>query len=375
MLNTEIRQLYNLNKEVPPTQENRFKNPFYLPTNNQLLYSILQSGALDEPEQPSPLTTKTIKIKSNTEKSSKTSLDVYNAEGVLIQTGDPSFNPTANYYQSEVYKDIDDRKLFKEGDMVLNYLSDKRHMVIYNKPNNNLYVAYRGTDPQSFEDLVSDINIAYQYEKELFNEYTERNPSISKIAKFFGSALGGLFAPELVTESTALQEAFELVKSGNELSEQFNKLDYEYHKNNINYILESLPKYISNPNLILLGHSKGGAHAQLIMEYLKGNLSEKGKYKPKSIKTYTYNSLPYISTKNDVDRDYYPSRTDTDIANPSDSRNHPHLRIITRDKQGNKFKDASIFTPLYSHRAEHFVNRDYRKYPMLINKNKLKIKK
>jgi hypothetical protein len=42
------------------------------------------------------------------------------------------------------------------------------------------------------------------------------------------------------------------------------------------------------------------------------------------------------------------------------------MRTIDTDKAGTKFTE--YYNPLYSHRSEHFVKRDYRNFPMLINK-------
>ena len=361
-MNKEILKLYNENYNVSPTPIRRFKNPFFIPTENQLLYDLVQKGGLQDDNETSII-----------KKTNKKTNEKIQKENIENNGEDPSFNPSANFYQNEVYKGVNERKLYKKGDEYYKDLSDDRHMVVYNEKNNNLYIIYRGTDPNSLDDIVSDVNIAFQYEKTLFNEYTAQHPTLGKLTSFFGSLLGGVLAPEIITESELLSDAIELTKTGNQFSDQLTELDFKFHKKNIDFILETF--YNKNVNLKLVAHSKGGSHAQLMLDYLKNNLSDKAKYRPKSIKVYTYNSMPYKSKTNEIDRDYYPVRTSTDIANPPSSQRHPHLRIIPTDKKGKKFKDIGFTNPLYSHRAEHFVNRDFRNIPMLINKkSSLRIK-
>ena len=103
-------------------------------------------------------------------------------------------------------------------------------MVVYDEKKNDLFIIYRGTDPNSLEDIVSDVNIAFQYEKTLFNEYTNQHPTLGKLTSFLGTLLGGVLAPEIITESELLTDALELTKKGSEFSDQLTELDYKFHK-------------------------------------------------------------------------------------------------------------------------------------------------
>ena len=65
-MNKEILKLYNENYNVSPTLPRRFKNPFFIPTENQLLYDLVNRGGLEEKKQMKKYKKKILKIMERT---------------------------------------------------------------------------------------------------------------------------------------------------------------------------------------------------------------------------------------------------------------------------------------------------------------------
>lgn len=352
IFNSQIRRLYIENYIVdgPPTRE--WTNPFFIPSEQRLLLELVNQS----PVKPNLIQSTYIpSTLSNEITNAPEAMPSENTEAPF--NFDPAFSPSSNYYQNEVYKPLGQRIPFKSGDIIDEDLSDERHLIVYNKNTNNLYVSHRGTDASSVSDWANDIALTYDSEKKRLTEYLTGKQVAPDEIKPYDLLLGAL----LSSTEGLLAEAGAFVYSMGSIAELRNNLNFNYHREIIDEVLE---KYGGDINLKILGHSKAGAESQMMMEYLRGLRKVKPPIKPKTLKVYTYNSLPYSWSGMNSDPDLYPVKNSGDLASVRINNNHPNLRVIKKDKKGNKFKTGNIKDPLTAHKSKTFVNYDYRYVPM-----------
>ena len=356
IFNSQIRRLYieNYDTNGPPQRE--WTNPFFIPSEQRLLLALVNQA----PVKPNLI--------QSTYAPSKLSNEItFAPQAVTTEETlspfdfDPSFSPSSNYYQHEVYLPLEQRIPFKEGDVIDEELSDERHLVVYNKNTNNLYVSHRGTDSSSVSDWVNDIALTYDSEKKRLTEYLTGNKVERDEIKPFDLLFGAL----LSSSEGLLAETGALVYGLGSVADLRNKLNFNYHREIIDEVLK---KYGGDVNLKLVGHSKAGAEASMMMEYLRGLRKVKPAITPKTLKVYTYNSLPYSWSGMNTDPDLYPVKNSGDLASVRINNNHPNLRVIPKDRRGKKFKSGNIKDPLNAHKSKTFVNYDYRYVPMKGNR-------
>ena len=350
IFNSQIRRLYIENYIVdgPPARE--WTNPFFIPSEQRLLLALVNQS----PVKPNLI--------QSTYRPSILSNNITNAPNAAEDTEapfdyDPSFSPSSNYYQNEVYKSLGQRTPFKSGDIIDEDLSDERHLIVYNKNTNNLYVAHRGTDTSSATDWANDVAIAYDSEKKRLTEYITGKQVAPDEIKPYDLLLGAL----LSSGEGLMAEAGAFVYGLDSVAGLRNRLNFNYHREVMDEVLE---KYGGDINLKILGHSLAGAESQMMMEYLRGLRKVKPPFIPDTLKVYTYNSLPYSWSGMNSDPDLYPVKNSGDLASVRINNNHPNLRVITKNKKGEKFKTGNIKDPLKAHKSKNFVNYDYRYVPM-----------
>lgn len=361
IFNSQIRRLYVENYIVdgPPTRE--WTNPFFIPSEQRLLLELVNQSSV----KPNLIQSTYIPSKLSSEiTNAPQPVDEGQEEGQEEERAlfdyDPSFSPSANYYQNEVYKPLGDRTPFKAGDIIDEDLSDDRHLIVYNKNTNNLYVAHRGTDPTSSSDWINDVALTYDSEKKRLTEYLTGKQVAPDEIKPYDLLLGAL----LSSSEGLLAEAGAFVYGLGTIAGLRNKLNFNYHREVMDEVLE---KYGGDINLKILGHSKAGAESQMMMEYLRGQRKVKPPVIPDHLKVYTYNSLPYSWRGMNSDPDLYPVKNSGDLASVRINNNHPNLRVIPKDRHGKKFKTGKINDPLNAHKSQTFVNYDYRYVPMIGN--------
>jgi len=368
MINKKINNLIRKNYTSDGMPMRRFESPFYIPSEQKLLYDILNNGGIGNK------TTTAFRVSDN---NNRGDIDEDgqdgDGDGNDERPSNPSFSPSSNYYQSEVYKAERDRKPFGT-DMINKEYSDERHLVAYNADSNTLSIAMRGTDPSSLDDWLTNFSMIYRSEKGRLTDWFNSNPKVKEGLELFGIPfLEGLIGGGgLIEEELEMVEAFKNVDGLDEATSAKSKYNFEYHKQ---FLDEVLAVYGDDVRLKLIGHSKAGAEAKMLLAYLKKELpfkSDNPKIIPKDIKAYTYNSLPFNWKSSNTDPDLYPTKTRGDPVAVNINNNHPNLRII----KNNPALPKDQFKPdvYLAHLASNF-NYDFRKYPTLYDKGQKKLLK
>ena len=125
----------------------------------------------------------------------------------------------------------------------------------------------------------------------------------------------------------------------------------------VRFLDDVLEQYGENVNLNLIGHSKGGGEARMLLAYLKKELPFKARSPaiiPRNIKAYTYNSLHFNWKGKNTDPDLYPVKVRGDPVDVNINNNHPNLRIIKNPNAGLMEK----------HSTANFL-KDFRNIPLL----------
>ena len=319
IMNKKIERLYDDNYYTDQLPQRTFRNPFFIPSENQLLFDILNPKVNNDIrlQTQQPVVTKTTLF---TQPVGDTTQPVQPVQPVQDETddGDAEFDidkrnvvsMESDYYQAEVYLPIDERVPYNIGDVIDDKLSDSRHLVAYNKNTNTLFIAHRGT--ADILDLVIDVAI------------TGRDGKGTKRIDFSKTQL----SPTIEGE----------------------KAEINYH---VDILEKAIQQYGDKVKLELSGHSKGAVSVQMLLNYLDGNY----KGKPSKInlestpKAYTYNAAPYEWKGEMNDPRLYPRRVAGDPISFPFGRSHPNL--ITIDKDG---KGAEIGI-LNKHDANNFVDQ------------------
>ena len=368
MINKKINNLIrkNYTSNGPPMR--RFDNPFYIPSEQRLLYDILNNGGIGNKKT----TAYGISDNNNRGDIDEDGEDG-DGDGFDEPITDPSFSISSNYYQSEVYKIEKNRKAFGTDEINKEY-SDERHLVAYNADTNTLSIAMRGTDPSSLDDWLTNFSMIYRSEKGRLTDWFSSNPKVKEGLELFGIPFleGLLGGGGLIEEELEMIEAFKNLDGLDEATSVKSKYNFEYHKQFLDKVLKF---YGPDVRLKLIGHSKGGAEAKMLLAYLKKELpfkSDNPEIIPNNIKAYTYNSLPFNWKSSNTDPDLYPVKTSGDPVAVNINNNHPNLRIIKNNPAlpNDRFKPDVYL----AHLASNF-NYDYRKYPTLREKQDKKIRK
>tara|TARA_R110000822_G_scaffold24166_4_gene73954 strand:- start:1165 stop:2481 length:1317 start_codon:yes stop_codon:yes gene_type:complete len=348
MINKKIRDLVRRNYLTDGPAMRKWDNPFYIPSEQQLLYDILGNE------------------KKGNEKNTKNNNNVVNVVSVVNSDNyertdddddfdDPAFSISSNYYQAEVYKSVEDRKAFTGG-IIDTELSDERHLVAYNKKTNTLSVAMRGTNPSSLLDWLNNFSMVYQSEKRDLEEWIKGSTKAKEGLELFGIPFLNYFVKTglLVEEQIFLEAAMGLEKL-DEPTKEKEKFNFQYNSEFLDDVLE---QYGENVNLNLIGHSKGGGEARMLLAYLKKELPFKARSPaiiPRNIKAYTYNSLHFNWKGKNTDPDLYPIKVRGDPIDVNIQNHHPNLRIIGNQKGG---------TLMEKHSSANFL-KDFRNIPLL----------
>ena len=337
MINNKIRDLVRKNYLTDGAPMRKWDNPFYIPSEQQLLYDILGN-------EKSNNNNNNVNTDINSEGNERTDDDF----------DDPAFSISSNYYQAEVYKSEGDRKAFTGG-MIDTELSDERHLVAYDRNTNTLSIAMRGTDPSSLLDWLNNFSMVYQSEKRNLEEWLNSNPKAKEGLELFGIP----FLETMITRGLFLEDEIFLEAAANmedldEPTREKQKFNFQYNSEFLDNVLE---QYGENVNLNLIGHSKGGGEARMLLAYLKNELpfeANKAPIIPQNIKAYTYNSLHFNWKGKNTDPDLYPVKVRGDPIDVNIDNNHPNLRIIRNPNAG----------VMEKHSTANFL-KDFRKYPLL----------
>ena len=318
-MNKKIEKLYDDNYYTDQLPQRTFRNPFFIPSENQLLFDILNPKVNNDIRLQTqlPVVTKTTLF---TQPVGDSTQPVQPVQPVQDETddGDAEFDidkrdvvsMESDYYQAEVYLPIDERVPYNIGDVIDDKLSDSRHLVAYNKNTNTLFIAHRGT--ASILDLVIDVAI------------TRRDGIGADRIDFSKTQLDPIIAGE--------------------------KEEINYH---VDILEKAIQQYGDKVKLELSGHSKGSVSVQMLLNYLDGNY----KGKPSKInlestpKAYTYNAAPYEWKGEMNDPRLYPRRVAGDPISFPFGRSHPNLVTIDKDGMG-----AEIGI-LNKHDAKNFVDQ------------------
>ena len=315
-MNKKIEKLYDDNYYTNQLPQRTFRNPFFIPNENQLLFDILNPKVSNDlrlqTQQPvvvkQALFTQPIDDTSPIDIPVQDETDDFDSE-FDIDTRD-LVSMESDYYQSEVYLPMDERVPYNAGEVIDDKLSDARHLVAYNPTTNTLYIAHRGT--ASILDLVIDVAI------------TRRD---------------GVGADRIDFSKTQLDP---IIKG--------EKAEINYH---IGILEQAIREYGDKVKLELSGHSKGAVSVQMLLNYLDNNY----KGKPSKIilentpKAYTYNAAPYEWKGEMNDPRVYPRRVAGDPISFPFGRSHPNLITIDRDGKGSKIG------VLNKHDAKNFVGQ------------------
>ena len=313
MYNKKIRKLYEDNYTAPVFQSIRnFNNPFYIATEQQILNEILKNINLGKPIFKSSIASTPAPTPAPTQ--APTPAPTVDYDDDFFEEEDPSVSKESDYYQAEVYEPAGERKPFKDGDIVDKDLSDTRHLIVYNKKENTVYLSHRGTD--SVLDAVLDIT-AYAR-----GFYTDKK-----------------------SEKSGMYELF------NPTSDLLSRRNNAYHINLLNSVID---KYGRDVKLRLSGHSKGGADVQLLIDYLENGIKGvKQRHKNIDYKAYLYNSHAYNFEGENTNKNIHPRRVYGDPVSFAFGREHPNLKTISKTADG---KDITF---LGSHSSQNFVNQDF----------------
>ena len=319
MYNKKIRKLYEENYTAPVFQSIReFNNPFFIPSEQVLLNKILtninngiplytKQGILPTTSATLPTTqpTKTTSSPSNPPLSSDT--DGTNDEVEDEENLDPSVSDEADYYQNEVYKQPGSRFPYSYDEIIDRDLGDERHLIAYNKKDDTLHIAHRGTD--SISDVVTDL-LAQRF----FRIGDTKNIDFEDLSDF----------------STE-------------------KENIKYH---IGIFEKAIDKYGKDVKVIFSGHSKGAYDLQTVVNYLEnGYKGLERKYTADDInyKAYLYNGYPFQFEGENTNLKIHPRRIEGDLVSFPYGRNHPNLKTLV-------LPDTT--STLQKHNSDNFVNRD-----------------
>ena len=320
-MNKKIEKLYDDNYYTGQLPLRTFRNPFFIPSENQLLFDILNSKTKTKDIRLQTLLPAVMKTTLFTQPVGDIPPTVPETE-LPIQDetaeGDAEFDidtrdvvsMESDYYQAEVYLPLDERVPYNIGDVIDSQLSDARHLVAYNKKTDTLFIAHRGT--ASILDLVIDVAI------------TRRD---------------GVGADRIDFSKTQFDPII-----------QGEKAEINYH---VNILEKAIKQYGNKVKLELSGHSKGSVSVQMLLNYLDGNY----KGKPSKIKlenepkAYTYNAAPYEWRGEMNDPRMYPRRVSGDPISFPFGRSHPNLITIDTDGKGKKIG------LLNKHDANNFVDQ------------------
>ena len=296
-----MKKLYEDNYTAPVFQSIRdFNNPFFVETEQVLLNKILTNikngvplfnrpGTIQNTKPPIPIlrTTNAPTPSSIIDDSSETT----DIEDEINDPNDKDYsvNEEADYYQSEVYKPPGTRFPYNYDEVIDNNLGDERHLIAYNKKENTLHIAHRGTD--SISDLITDL---------------------------------------------LAQRFFRL---GDTKNIDFEDLtDFSTEKENIKYHIDifekAIDKYGKNVKVIFSGHSKGAYDLQTVLNYLEnGYKGIERKYTADDIdyKAYLYNGYPFQFKGENTNMNIHPRRVEGDIVSFPYGREHPNLKTIPFD--------------------------------------------
>ena len=318
-MNKKIEKLYDDNYYTDQLPQRTFRNPFFIPSENQLLFDILNPKVNNDIRLQTqlPVVTKTTLF---TQPVGDSTQPVQPVQPVQDETDDADsefdidkrdvVSMESDYYQAEVYLPIDERVPYNIGDVIDDKLSDSRHLVAYNKNTNTLFIAHRGT--ASILDLVIDVAI------------TRRDGIGADRIDFSKTQLDPIIAGE--------------------------KEEINYH---VDILEKAIQQYGDKVKLELSGHSKGSVSVQMLLNYLDGNY----KGKPSKInlestpKAYTYNAAPYEWKGEMNDPRLFPRRVAGDPISFPFGRSHPNLVTIDKDGMG-----AEIGI-LNKHDAKNFVDQ------------------
>ena len=315
-MNKKIEKLYDDNYYTGQLPQRTFRNPFFIPNENQILFDILNSKDNKDIRLQTQLPA-VIKTTLFTQPVGDTTQPVQPVQDET-DNGDAEFDidkrdvvsMESDYYQAEVYLPIDERVPYNIGDVIDNKLSDARHLVAYNEKTNTLFIAHRGT--ASILDLVIDVAI------------TRRGDGGADKIDFSKTQFDPIIKGE--------------------------KAEINYH---VDILEKAIQQYGDKVKLELSGHSKGSVSVQMLLNYLDGNY----KGKPSKInlestpKAYTYNAAPYQWKGENNDPRMYPRRVSGDPISFPFGRSHPNLVTIDRDGKG-----AEIGI-LNKHDAKNFVDQ------------------
>ena len=321
MYNKKIRKLYEENYTAPVFQSIReFNNPFFIPSEQVLLNKILtninngiplytKQGILPSTSSQLPIQaqpTKTTSPPSNPPLSSDIT-DGTNDEVEDEENLDPSVSDEADYYQNEVYKQPGTRFPYSYDEIIDRDLGDERHLIAYNKKDDTLHIAHRGTD--SISDVVTDL-LAQRF----FRIGDTKNIDFEDLSDF----------------STE-------------------KENIKYH---IDIFEKAIDKYGKDVKVIFSGHSKGAYDLQTVVNYLEnGYKGLERKYTADDIdyNAYLYNGYPFQFEGENTNLKIHPRRIEGDLVSFPYGRNHPNLKTLV-------LPDTT--TTLQKHNSDNFVNRD-----------------
>ena len=317
MMNKKIQKLYDENYSTPQLPMRTFRNPFFLPSENQLLFDILNPKSKDlklqtqlQPVIKQALFTPTQggNIRSDPFMAgAETDNDLDDDDGFDLDTRD-SVSMESDYYQNEVYKLPINRIPYDYDEIIDNELSSDRHLVAYNRKTNTLHISHRGT--ADILDIIADI---------------------------------------IITRRDGKGDADRLDFSKTQFPlDELEKREITSHTD----ILENaIAKFGENVKLVLSGHSKGGLSAQMVLNYLDNNY--KGKRSKVNLKqpvrAYVYNSAPYEWKGESNDPRVFPRRVKGDPISYFYGRNHPNLVTISKDRLGKTIPIRS------AHSSNNFV--------------------
>lgn len=326
-MNRNIRRLYERNYTTPTTDPMRkWSSPFYLPSEQALLKSILAKkqnrptasfiiptrfDAGDDDDGGSVMSSSSLGSLSDDGSSIMTDVSSSEGEEKEEEVEDPSISKESDYYQNEVYKERDNRRPYP-NDEIDKELSDRRHLIAVDNSDRTVYVAHRGT--ADLLDAIIDLTAISRSGTGRLKDRVDFN-NIQFLAK-----------PE--------------------------KMEMSYHIDLMKKIIKKYPDY----KFELSGHSKGGLNAQMILAFLENKipgLPYKGKKLNK--KVYTYNSAPYEWEGESSHPDMYPRRTEYDPISAPFGRFHPNLKTIRYTTEGREigFRNA--------HDSNNFLNIDFSK--------------
>ena len=307
-----MKKLYEDNYTAPVFQSIRdFNNPFFVETEQVLLNKILTNikngiplfstgGAIQNTKPAVPILPTT-----NAPTPYSIIDDTNETTDIEDEINDPidkdySVNEEADYYQSEVYKQPGTRFPFNYDEVIDKDLGDERHLIAYNKKENTLHIAHRGTD--SITDLITDL---------------------------------------------LAQRFFRL---GDTKNIDFEDLtDFSTEKENIKYHIDifekAIDKYGKNVKVVFSGHSKGAYDLQLVVNYLEnGYKGIERKYTADDIdyKAYLYNGYPFQFKGENTNMNIHPRRVEGDIVSYPYGREHPNLKTLQFDELTKDIKNSPI---------------------------------